>query len=68
MGNNDDFLVPTNVDLTTECDIDLAVVHKGTILRSCAILSIAAYAYLFWMYFVVKTPVLKRHPTSKQIV
>lgn len=63
--SNDDFLVPTNVDLMTSCDIDQAVLERGTVLRACACLSIACYLYLFWMYFVVKTPVLKRHPTSK---
>jgi hypothetical protein len=62
---NDDFLVPGDVDLSTNCDIDQDAIHKGTILRAFACLSIAAYLYLFWMYFVVKTPVLKRHPTRK---
>lgn len=62
---NDDFLVPGDVDLSLSCDIDQAVLHKDTVLRLFACLSIASYLYLFWMYFVVRTPVLKRHPTSK---
>lgn len=63
---NDDFLVPRDVDLSLECDIDRTVEHGGTVLRAFAVMSIASYLYLFWMYFVVKTPVLKRHPTRKK--
>jgi hypothetical protein len=65
MGVNDDFLVPSDVDLSQPCDFDEAVLEQGTALRTFALLSLACYAYLFWMYFIVRTPVLKRHPTSK---
>jgi hypothetical protein len=65
MGANDDFLVPSDVDLSQPCDFDEAVLEQGTALRTFALLSLACYAYLFWMYFIVRTPVLKRHPTSK---
>ena len=33
-----------------------------------AAISIVCYLYIFYMYFVVKSPVLKRHPTSKFIL
>lgn len=67
MGMDDDFLVPRDVDLSLGCDIDRTVEHGGTVLRAFAVMSIASYLYLFWMYFVVKTPVLKRHPTRKTL-
>ena len=70
MGANDDFLVPSDkyIDLTQPCDIDHAVLHTENVLVTFACLSIASYLYLFWMYFVVKTPVLKRHPTRKLMI
>eukprot|EP01032_Pedospumella_encystans_P027541 gene27541-31128_t len=63
MGMDDDFLVPRDVDLSLGCDIDRTVEHGGTVLRAFAVMSIASYLYLFWMYFVVKTPLPQRHPT-----
>jgi len=82
---SDDFLIPTNVDLSEKCtslskiewvSIYLYHIYKKkyklyfcgqstVILPTGAAISLTCYSYLLWMYFVVNSPVLKRHPTSK---
>ena len=65
MGSDDDFLVPTNVDLDEKCGDIKHILLNQSLLRILAILSIICNMYLMWMYFILKTPVLKRHPTCK---
>ena len=66
VSSNDDFLVPDGVDLTTKCDTESLIINSSTIFPIGAVLSLVCYLYLLWMYFVVKAPLLKRHPTSKE--
>ncbi len=68
MGINDDFLVSNGADYDTKCNHDGQIWYDDIILPFGAALSSACYLYLMWMYFVLKTPVLKRHPTSKLFV
>ncbi len=67
INSHDDFLVPQSVDLSTKCNAESTIIYSSTIFPVGAILSLMCYMYLMWMYFIVKTPVLKRHPTSKSI-
>jgi hypothetical protein len=65
MGRNDDFLYPRDVDYDTACDKNSDILSNNVVLPLGGSLSIICYIYLLWMYFVVKSPVLIRHPTSK---
>jgi hypothetical protein len=60
---NDDFIKPSDPNTASEC-LEFENNYKVS-LPICGALSIACYSYLFWMYFVIKSPVFKRHPTSK---
>lgn len=61
----DDFLVPSDVDLNDSCDSNTDILSNKIILPLGGCLSVLCYLYLLWMYYVVKSPVLMRHPTSK---
>ena len=65
MGESDDFITPSNVDLNTKCDENSNILSHTIILPLGAALSLLCCLYLLWMYFVVKSPILIRHPTSK---
>jgi hypothetical protein len=65
MQRSDDFLIPSNVDNDQHCDRNSDVTLNNVLLPIGGALSLLCYAYLMWMYFVVKSPILMRHPTSK---
>lgn len=65
LGSNDDFILPSDVDTTLKC-IDLNDLKDSKFgLPFAASISLICYFYLFWMYFIINSPVFKRHPTSK---
>lgn len=57
-------IISTNTNQTA-CESLEDVVHGQIILPLGASLSILCYLFLFYLYFVVDVPALKRHPTSK---
>jgi len=60
----DDFITPSNPDLYEDCD-KVADIYKGEIILPLfSSLSIACYLYVLWMYYALKSPVLRRHPTT----
>lgn len=65
LNRGDDFILPANQDTSQECELISDNHALSDFLPFCGALSIACYLYLFWMYFVLKSPILKRHPTSK---
>jgi hypothetical protein len=62
---NDDFFHPSHVDKSEPCADDNNIINGSVALPLLAALSIACYSYLMWMYFVLQSPIFKRHPTSK---
>lgn len=62
---SDDFLLPTNHDNDQPCDYLSDVELYDSLLVFFAAMSLTSDLYLMWMYFVVRTPILRRHPTSK---
>lgn len=64
---HDDLLLPSDLDTDIQCDDMGDVVLGKYFLPIGAGLSILCYSYLLWMYFVVKSPVLMRHPTGNAL-
>jgi hypothetical protein len=46
------------------CVVESDIYQDQFVLPIGGILSTLCYAYLFYLYFVLKLPTLKRHPTS----
>lgn len=65
MPRNDDFFYPSETDYTEPCADDSSIVYGNIVLPFGAGLSVVCYLYLMWMYFVLQSPIFKRHPTSK---
>lgn len=61
---HDDIILPSQLDTSIQCDNMGDIVMSQYFLPIGAALSILCYLYLLWMYFVVKSPVLMRHPTG----
>eukprot|EP01038_Epipyxis_sp_PR26KG_P004541 gene4541-6411_t len=60
----DDFLAASYTNLSTPCSSESQIYYHTQLLTFFALLSTLCYMYLLWMFFVVKSPVLKRHPTT----
>ena len=54
-----------NAVLGNSCRTEQEIILNKYLLPLGGILSVLCYIYLFYMYFVLNSPVLKRHPTSK---
>ena len=55
-------LLPKNIDYGEPCASMATLQYGGVILRIGGMTSCICYAYIFWMYFVLKSPLLHRHP------
>ena len=65
MAADDDFFSPRNTDTYEPCADDSNIAQGSVVLPIGAALSVLCYLYLMWMYFVLQSPIFKRHPTSK---
>lgn len=66
MSDHDDFLVPQDADLSIKCSGLEIIILSKQILVIFAGLSVLCCLYLLWMYFVRRTPILRRHPTGER--
>jgi hypothetical protein len=64
VNNIDDVFIPNNADTSIQCDSQ-EIYGKHVLLPMGGVVSLVCYFYLLWMYSVLNSPVLKRHPTSK---
>ena len=53
-----------NDDGTDKCEVFALILDDKSLPFAGGIVSALSYLYLFYMYFVVKTPIFKRHPTN----
>jgi hypothetical protein len=60
----DDLFIPNDADNSMDCAHHMGS-ERRYLLAMSGVLSMLSYGYLMWMYFVLQSPVFKRHPTSK---
>lgn len=52
---------------TCDTSVDGEVYHAQIILPSFASISMVCYLVIFYLYFVLRVPTLKRHPTCMKL-
>jgi hypothetical protein len=65
MATTDDFYNSNPATELGECNDIRTILKHAYVLSIGGIVSCLCYLYIFHMYFIKKSPLLKRHPTSK---
>lgn len=65
MSNNHDDFFTADDAYGEKCNSVTSILKSEYILPLFGAISTLCYIYIFYMYFILNSPLLKRHPTSK---